>query len=1772
MLFPSHFLYVFIKRLLSEILNLLLKKCRNAQAKAEKAAQTQTAFGGFLAGKTALGASSAEKSLNKKYKFDGEAMSVAEFVERHANDDTLALSTSEVNKYKGASRSAWNRMSEAEQKADEERVKNSGTKTVYMVNGYDLGKTAYEYAQHLIKKGERRKQEGEKSLAGVVDGKIYKNNLAGGNAVAVVRGKSDGKVLVAYASDVEDAQNGLFMGEEVVSDSDMAQMLERGEFAELKQETAGQSVNERIAQAEGETNVAPSDGQKEAGNYKKGHVRVAGYDISIEQPKGSVRSGVDANGNKWEQTMRNTYGYFRGTEGVDGDHIDVFLANDLDAWNGEQVFVVDQYNEDGSFDEHKVMLGFDSIEDAQSAYLSNYEDGWADKHRIVVMGTNAADFKKWVDSSHRKTKAFADYKNVKKNEGQSGTDNSGSDGVAADRTKESGASLRSNLADFKEGDVVRDYYDQQLYRIKKHSKNGVSTIAMLDEDGNEVGTKQMNAHNNSRYSLAEPSVKTEAPTISQESEQAGGSDGVAANGTKGSTRAKNDRKSNPVGKQEKSKKSGRGSRMLGDYYDQEFEDGLANGHDVVRKEPKTKGTIFDFVTKDKTRPAMQGIHHDGGYAIATDGYVMVGRKDKYDAALDGKTINKKGEPITYEENGEVKDVPYPNWKIAVPQTTEPTGIDIDDLASVIEGIRIADGVKQDSQLIYPISIKTADGKIVSMPQGHLRRFLRGAKQVGATEVSLFVSERGSAILKAEGSKGFAIVIGSTGVLGTANSFYDAYTKDASSTAGTADYNIADEDLMAERGSEAFARATEHTIDALKVAGVEVVEATDAMVEEMLGLAEMHKQKKAPETASVQEEHQPTVVSSADGAKLLKDLDSAITEYENKSGQSKTFLGDIAQVLGATKHGSNSQYATFEAVNGKVFTIRLANHNAKVSNFDNHGENEGISIVVTAQDNNGINNDGNAHVVEFFYDAIKLRKADGKPLVEILKSIKQALYSGEYKDTTGLAQAEEVNIEFLRTADGVVYGWAVGGKVYLTKEGMNPNTPAHEYTHLWAQMVEKADPKLWGRIVDGLRGCATWNDVLNDKAYEGIWSDDSRMASEVLSRLTGAENYRREMARAQTEIADAKGVFDKAEKVSVWENVKKALRWFLDKVKSLIQKGETIRNVESDVPAWMEFVDMALGDLYGGVNPGNRGGSAELMFSGEKGAAAMDKAEEASVRLDNLAVARDMEAQGKEALAIKMATGWERGADGKWRYETEDVKLKKDFWKKKDVTLGDVADLGELAKAYPDLKDIKVVLDTNESEKRGAYNHKKNTITLYIMDANNTRKIAGAISRNIPFTKFIADYMTSSAKKSVDKTLIHEIQHAIQHREGFAKGGNMRMRFGESEERLGYDGYRKLAGEVEARNVSERMGKSIDERRASLRTETQDVADEDQIFIYEGLKSAMSDQVALNAPISPIEMSAEEKAQRGEMLRTAPAIDVPSNVITHTGEVSARKAAEMWWDNNVKDSQLYSTEIGEVEINKNSVESSLAHRYSQKKLDAITSLVDGFNNAVYLGTLPDGNRQEGVQNHYFAYPINYDGERNYVFCRAMQDANKNRLYVHEVFVADKIKEGDTLQTAASQPHGGISLYRDILANVLSVSKVTENSVAEQNNGLKNIGAMDAATASQRTGQDDDALYRTSDEIDAQYPNWLDGTTTESGKHSTQVEGTRKTYNKVGTWIEEHLGKDVEILDASSGMGYGTADLRERGFNIEDVEPYQSAERKANNPATYSSYADIAVMPY
>lgn len=138
----------------------------------------------------------------------------------------------------------------------------------------------------------------------------------------------------------------------------------------------------------------PTPAQKEAGNYKVGRISLGGLDISIENPAGSERKGTDKNGKAWSIQMKSHYGYIRGTVGRDKDHIDVFVkpgTETLDA--ASPVFIVDQENADGSFDEHKVMLGYGSQDEAEKAYLENYTKGW----KIgPVTATPLSGFKDWL--------------------------------------------------------------------------------------------------------------------------------------------------------------------------------------------------------------------------------------------------------------------------------------------------------------------------------------------------------------------------------------------------------------------------------------------------------------------------------------------------------------------------------------------------------------------------------------------------------------------------------------------------------------------------------------------------------------------------------------------------------------------------------------------------------------------------------------------------------------------------------------------------------------------------------------------------------------------------------------------------------------------------------------------------------------------------------------------------------------------------------------------------------------------------------------------------------------------------------------------------------------------------------------------------------------------------------------------------------------------------------------------------------------------------------
>ena len=155
-----------------------------------------------------------------------------------------------------------------------------------------------------------------------------------------------------------------------------------------------------------EVNTNPTDAQKEAGNYKMGHVRVKGFPISIESPKGSIRRYK--NGDKeGEIEMANHYGYFTNTSGngKDGDAVDVFIGPNVDTC--ENVYVIDQNNVNGDFDESKVMLGFSSPDEAKKAYHDNFSKDWKGFKEITCVSLNV--FKKWLYRKHKQRKPFAEY-------------------------------------------------------------------------------------------------------------------------------------------------------------------------------------------------------------------------------------------------------------------------------------------------------------------------------------------------------------------------------------------------------------------------------------------------------------------------------------------------------------------------------------------------------------------------------------------------------------------------------------------------------------------------------------------------------------------------------------------------------------------------------------------------------------------------------------------------------------------------------------------------------------------------------------------------------------------------------------------------------------------------------------------------------------------------------------------------------------------------------------------------------------------------------------------------------------------------------------------------------------------------------------------------------------------------------------------------------------------------------------------------------------------
>ena len=1549
------------------------------------------------------------------------------------------------------------------------------------------------------------------------------------------------------------------------------------ESSETKQEKAENSISARVKEASADVNTAPTEAQKEAGNYRKGHVQVGTFDITIEQPEGSIRRGTDAAGKQWESKMHNTYGYFRGTEGVDGDHIDVFLSNDIDGWNGRKVFVVDQYNPDGTFDEHKVMLGFNDMDEAKGDYLANYEKGWENGRRIDVSAVNLEDFEKWIASSHRKTKPFSEYKSVKpaddsetfkghkvensgkdieaqikhleeikdypgadkkivqseidrlkakeeakaKSKNVQGTNKTGAFGTIYTQFKGKAKEAIAFLLEKKEGEAVgalhhKDIGDIDLVwgkegtgksdgfglaklvkyhpevlddlqeilddmtvvkknanRVQLESKTHKASVRLAwdKEKKNWLLTayEKKNSASDNTTDTAETAMSgkrndtatpqntvsmgkvSESPETKQEkkekseeskSKEENGVDDAKIDAVlealdKGKEKAARRLASKLTNKElSKARSKAKPSFLLECEWQWRAQNrGDVSLHDwmlenqYVEPVKRVSGTfrITDY-TAPKDSPYAErlgGVLHDNsGFAVATDGRILVASKDDFDPKLKGKVIGK---------DGTVSGSKFPDWQKAIPpaKETKSSNIDVEDLRKFVAGVLRA------NKRTY-ISLRFPDGTVEVFKANRLNLMLRAMKQLGTSE--LLYAKYGMKLV-AKSEKGTALLMGLVSVedeLVEANGY--AYP------GNTVLYHR--EEVVSEMSQEERV-LRDAVIDRLRENGMEVItdeEAGQRVLDEANGKAKLSaKKRRALETASLGKTPRSlTVVSSADGANVLKSIDSLVSEFEKSAVQPKTFIGDVAKALGAKRGGSASEYASFETKNGKIITIRLSNHNAKVSNFDANGETDGISIVVSPKKSEGMTNDGKAHVVEYYYDAIKLRRAEGKPLADIVRSIKQALYSGEFEDTTGLAERQEVDAEitdrvrFFRTAKGEAYGFTVGGKIYIDPKIANTETPIHEYAHLWAAALRGQNPKEWRNIVELMKGTSVWDEV--KKRYPELNTDDG-IADEVLATYSGRRGAER-LREEQRKIAgDKSGVFEKAEAISALERVKQALRKFWKSVADFLH----IHYKSAE-----EVADRVMKDLLDGVDPGkhfnSRMDAPRFMFAGEKGAARADRREEALTRQNNLDAAQKMEAAKKEAKAIKLATGWERGADGKWKYEIPDgiyhpkgdAELKKalakqpwreelnglsdrildgeglskeeterfnelaekeaafkaDYLKKEKPHLADWLENDELFKAYPELKRVGIVFTDNmPKEQAGYYDSKSNTITVNTNSSEDTASI-----------------------------IAHEVQHAIQRYEGFATGGNLKAAMeylsgnkradvkikqqlayklsqekglGLSEEEVNslighleyedisddelqkqidalcqkhnitedqlediypmdsvwHEAYNRISGETEARNVQKRMSMTAEERGASLAADTEDVARDSQILLFDDTGKNMS----LESP----------KEERIEKLRESKLVEITGNEYKGKYELN-RESAKEWLKNNLRGEYRIKDTGETVEIRKDGIQKVTSHSMgNEAHLKSLAAIPQMIENSIFIDEVPN-EKNNGKYDRYRYY--------------------------------------------------------------------------------------------------------------------------------------------------------------------------------------------------------------
>ena len=989
------------------------------------------------------------------------------------------------------------------------------------------------------------------------------------------------------------------------------------------------SFGERLKNAIAETETEPTEAQKKAGNYKKGHLKFGGYDFTVETPKGVTRSGKDENGKPWSVTMHDTYGYVLGKIGVDGDHIDMFIndAADLDTFDGN-VFVIDQVNpKTGEFDEHKVMYGYPSEEDAKNAYLQNYSPGW--KGLGEVTSVPKATFDKWLQSSDRKTKPFANYAMVK-------------------------SEVKPKAASIIKGEKWNATGEPEKYRgrVKKHAEShdvvwtigknryGSTTaerdmIETLLEDY-KSGVPLWNAYEKGEIILS-PNEAAIIKAVIKENE-------------------------NQQPRIRFSKVSDEQAQLDADYLDAVNRGDMEKAQKMVNEAAEAAGYSTDssyqgtsafngsapwgngyFLTKEERKEAWDNDEYDGDQTLGD--YIHRGidamnldfialdprnyraadpmRKEAIDNVRNA--IQKKSETITMYRSvpSDVKEGSFRNGDWVTPSR-----------AYAVDNAKVhgwGDNFNIIEQKVPVDEIWWDGNDIAEWGYG------REEDYVNDTDFAYKNTKNNRKLLDAVTYDDKGNVIPLSQRFNSRKSD-ERYQKGSSALKPTHQEEVLRDaviDKLRESGMDVITDVEEgqRVLDAVNQEGKRV--SAQAILSNLNDVANFIRKHVTKARGGQKEIFVPQSVNRKTEnilhhkvKKHLIDVGGLNHAYKNHGENGKKLgEGDIPlakedmelapyiliapdEILpGSESYGRQSVRYVKHLSNGKIIYIEAegnldgdelvsknmwANidpHNRptqKVVDAHSKSAPKLTSENVTLKEDESSSNGADAHsktgmspaidarnVIISTEDAAKIRK-DAETAIENDRK----MYENAKKNANGA--------KFFVTPDGDAYGYTVDGKIYIDPRIANSETPIHEYAHLWAEAVRSENPKEWENIVNLMKGLKpVWDKV--KKEYPHLESD-SDLADEVLAQYSGKRGAER-LRKEYDAIVDGDGsITEKAKAMYALQRLKKVLAKFWKKVADFLHIHFTTAE---------EVADRVMKDLLDGIDPREAAKAAKASRDADK---------------------------------------------------------------------------------------------------------------------------------------------------------------------------------------------------------------------------------------------------------------------------------------------------------------------------------------------------------------------------------------------------------------------------------------------------------------------------------------------------------------------------------------------------------------------------------------------